>query len=63
MQDAMGLDGAHRMNTPGTLDGNWAWRFNWSAVDSSLAPALASLAAMSGRAAMRHFSPTALMRL
>ena len=63
MQDAMGLDGAHRMNTPGTLDGNWAWRFNWSAVDSALVPALASMAAMSGRAAMRHFSPTALMRL
>jgi 4-alpha-glucanotransferase len=29
MQDILALDGAHRMNTPGTIDNNWAWRFNW----------------------------------
>jgi 4-alpha-glucanotransferase len=60
MQDALGLASEHRMNTPGTLDGNWEWRFGWSAVPSSLAPALATMAAMSGRASMNHFSPTAL---
>ena len=63
MQDALGLDGAHRMNMPGTLDGNWGWRFEWSAVPSELAAALATLAAMSGRASMKRFSPTAPPRL
>ncbi len=29
MQDILALDSAHRMNTPGTTEGNWAWRFNW----------------------------------
>lgn len=26
MQDVLGLDGEHRMNMPGTADGNWLWR-------------------------------------
>ena len=26
MQDVLGLDGQHRMNLPGTADGNWSWR-------------------------------------
>ncbi|NDJ60738.1 MAG: 4-alpha-glucanotransferase [Chloroflexi bacterium] len=26
MQDLLGLDERHRMNTPGSLGGNWAWR-------------------------------------
>ena len=26
MQDILALDGTHRLNTPGTLDGNWSWR-------------------------------------
>jgi 4-alpha-glucanotransferase len=30
MQDILNLDGSHRMNTPGTTDGNWQWRFEWS---------------------------------
>jgi 4-alpha-glucanotransferase len=29
IQDVMGLGSQARMNTPGTLDGNWEWRFNW----------------------------------
>lgn len=29
MQDVLSLDGAHRMNVPGTTEGNWLWRFNW----------------------------------
>lgn len=32
MQDALGLDGRHRMNTPGTSEGNWHWRFSWQHV-------------------------------
>jgi 4-alpha-glucanotransferase len=26
MQDVLGLDSWGRMNTPGTLKGNWSWR-------------------------------------
>jgi 4-alpha-glucanotransferase len=29
MQDLLGLDGSHRMNTPGTTEGNWHWCFQW----------------------------------
>ena len=28
MQDWLGLDNRTRMNTPGTVDSNWAWRLN-----------------------------------
>lgn len=27
-QDLLGLGGAHRMNLPGTVEGNWRWRLN-----------------------------------
>lgn len=30
MQDILGLDSSHRMNKPGTVQGNWEWRFSWS---------------------------------
>ncbi len=30
MQDILALDSNHRMNTPGTLGGNWVWRFDWA---------------------------------
>ena len=29
MQDILGLGAEHRMNTPGTMDKNWHWRFDW----------------------------------
>lgn len=29
LQDLMGLGEGHRMNTPGTVEGNWQWRFSW----------------------------------
>ena len=29
MQDVLGLGVGHRMNTPGTTEGNWIWRFSW----------------------------------
>lgn len=38
VQDLLGLDGAARMNTPGTTTGNWAWRL----APGQLAPALAA---------------------
>lgn len=36
MQDWLALDEQHRLNTPGTVDDNWSWRFQWSQVPSSL---------------------------
>jgi len=29
LQDIMGMGEGHRMNTPGTTEGNWQWRFSW----------------------------------
>jgi len=29
MQDVLYLDSSARMNTPGTVKGNWSWRFSW----------------------------------
>jgi len=29
LQDALGLGAEARMNTPGTTQGNWQWRFTW----------------------------------
>lgn len=49
LQDVLGLDGTHRMNTPGTTAGNWRWRFSWEMVPSDLAPRLRRLAALYGR--------------
>lgn len=37
MQDLLGLDHRHRMNTPGTTEGNWTWRFSWDWIPESLA--------------------------
>lgn len=50
LQDVLGLDGAHRMNTPGQMD-CWTWRFRWADVGPRPAPRLAALAAACGRAA------------
>ena len=37
MQDLLGLGSESRMNTPGTTEGNWKWRFSWSQVPDGLA--------------------------
>lgn len=37
MQDILGLGAGHRMNTPGTMEGNWDWRFAWDQVPHGLA--------------------------
>jgi len=49
MQDVLGLDGSHRMNLPGTTDGNWAWRFDWLMVPADCSRRLAQITATSGR--------------
>lgn len=50
LQDVLGLDGAHRMNVPGTMGPhNWSWRFDWPMVDPEATRVLALVTAVSGR--------------
>ena len=49
MQDALGLDSSHRMNSPGLIN-CWTWRFTWDMVEPESAPRLAQLSAAYGRA-------------
>ncbi len=49
MQDLLSLDSQHRMNTPGTTQGNWSWRFDWSQLWSSLPHDLHKLIRLYGR--------------
>lgn len=51
MQDLLGLDGKHRTNIPGTIDGNWAWRFDWDEVAPSVSEKLRDLTAKHRRLA------------
>ena len=51
LQDVLGLDGSHRMNLPGTAQGNWSWRFDWPMIDADVTPRLARVTRGSGRAA------------
>lgn len=51
MQDFLGLDGEHRMNTPGTTTGNWIWRYRPEHVPADLAQNIRRLLADSGRVA------------
>ncbi len=49
MQDILGLDGAHRMNVPGTSEGNWTWRFSWDQVTPELPGRLRQMLGLYGR--------------
>jgi len=49
MQDILGLDSAHRMNTPGVAEGNWRWRFSWEQVPEHIANRLAHFTWRYGR--------------
>jgi 4-alpha-glucanotransferase len=43
MQDVLGLGSAHRMNIPGTIEGNWEWRFEWSQLNDVMIESLERL--------------------
>jgi len=49
MQDILGLAGEHRMNLPGTTEGNWKWGFQWDQVDDELQQRLRRRIQMYGR--------------
>ncbi len=49
LQDVLALNSAHRMNTPGTQEGNWRWRFSWEQVPADLAARLRAMMHLYGR--------------
>lgn len=49
MQDVLGLGSTHRMNLPGTAEGNWGWRLPIAALDTAIAERLLRLTVVSGR--------------
>ena len=54
MQDILALDSSSRMNTPGTLGGNWVWKFDWKQLTPELKQAFADSVARHGRANLIH---------
>lgn len=49
MQDILELGGEHRMNAPGTTEGNWQWRFDWEQLPADLTQQLRHLLHLYGR--------------
>jgi 4-alpha-glucanotransferase len=49
LQDVLGLGGEGRMNTPGSISGNWQWRFRAGDLTPALAARLRDLTACTGR--------------
>ena len=49
MQDVLGLGSAARMNLPGTVSGNWKWRYRPGALSSELSARLRSLVTLYDR--------------
>ena len=50
LQDVIGLGSEGRMNTPGTMDGNWAWRFTPEQLSEEDEEVLEELTHLYGRA-------------
>jgi len=49
LQDVLALDGRYRMNRPGTMEGNWSWRFDWDQVPRRLPDRLRAMVGLYGR--------------
>jgi 4-alpha-glucanotransferase len=49
LQDVLGLGSEARMNTPGTAEGNWRWRFARGDLTDELAARLRRTTAENGR--------------
>jgi 4-alpha-glucanotransferase len=57
MQDVLGLDGSHRMNLPGTAQGNWSWRLQPLMLQPEVGRRLARISAASGRCGFALLAP------
>jgi 4-alpha-glucanotransferase len=49
MQDILELGPGYRMNTPGTAEGNWSWRFTWDQLSPDKPLKLAEMMRLYGR--------------
>ena len=49
LQDILSLNGEHRMNVPGTIEGNWIWQFDWEMFDEQSVNKLKKLNELYGR--------------
>lgn len=49
LQDVIGLNSEHRMNLPGTSEGNWEWRFTWSQLQQWHTDKLSELSVLHNR--------------
>ncbi len=49
LQDILSLNSEHRINIPGTVGGNWQWRFTWEHLTEAVAERLRNLNDQSGR--------------
>ncbi len=49
MQDILCLGSKFRMNTPGTIQGNWSWRFDWTQLTDEFTGRLRHLIGLFGR--------------
>jgi 4-alpha-glucanotransferase len=49
MQDILRLGSVDRMNTPGTVEGNWSWGFEWAQLQPEMAEFVAHRIRMFGR--------------
>ncbi|HSG10745.1 MAG TPA: 4-alpha-glucanotransferase [Gammaproteobacteria bacterium] len=49
LQDILQLDSSARMNTPGTIDGNWQWSFKWRQLDNNVIGAMRQQLVLAGR--------------
>jgi 4-alpha-glucanotransferase len=49
LQDLLELGSEARLNTPGTVSGNWRWRFSWNDIPAALAGECRRAAGGSGR--------------
>jgi 4-alpha-glucanotransferase len=49
MQDLLELGREHRMNVPGTMEGNWKWQFEWNMLPEGCAENLRQLNQIYGR--------------
>ena len=59
MQDVLGLGGRHRMNTPSSAEGNWAWRLQPEMADDPTAAQLRRITVLAGRLETESMGPPA----